>query len=146
MIVGLDGAAVAPRGDGHRVLVLPGFTAGDESTVVLRRFLARHGYAALPWGLGQNTGSVDLQERLVDSFIRLTDEHDEKVSIIGQSLGGVYGRELARQFSEHVRQVITLGSPFSSAGPESTYALVGRLFQYISGMSRDAGAANSNHA
>lgn len=127
----------APRGDGHRVLVLPGFTAGDESTVILRRFLGRIGYVPLPWGLGQNTGSVDLQERLIDSFARLIDECDGKVSIIGQSLGGVYARELARQFSERVRQVITLGSPLSSTGPESTNALVSRLFQYLSGMNHE---------
>ena len=47
--------ARSPRGDGHPVLVLPGFTAGDESTGILRRFLARLGYDARPWGLGQNT-------------------------------------------------------------------------------------------
>jgi hypothetical protein len=34
----------APRGDGHPVLVLPGFTAGDESTLALRRYLRSLGY------------------------------------------------------------------------------------------------------
>ena len=34
-----------------------------------------------------------------------------KVSVIGWSLGGVYARELARTTPEHVRQVITLGTP-----------------------------------
>jgi pimeloyl-ACP methyl ester carboxylesterase len=127
----------APRGDGHPVLVLPGFTAGDESTAVLRRYLRRLGYRPLPWRLGRNTGSFDLQEQLVHSFYKLTQEHDTSISIIGQSLGGVFGRELARQFSAHVRMVITLGSPFSSTGPETTNAMVSRLFQYLSGMTRD---------
>lgn len=127
----------APRGDGHPVLVLPGFATGDESTAILRRYLARLGYRPLPWALGQNTGSFEIQERLVHSFERLTEDCDEKISLVGQSLGGIYARELARQFAGGVRQVVTLGSPFSSTGPESTNALVGRLFQYLSGMSQD---------
>ena len=127
----------AHRGDGHRVLVLPGFTAGDESTVILRRFLARLGYLSLPWSLGQNTGSFDVQERLIESFVTLTEQCDDKVSIVGQSLGGVYARELARQFPDRVRQVVSLGTPMSSSGPDSTNAIVSRLFQYVSGMDRD---------
>ncbi len=127
----------APRGDGHPVLVLPGFTAGDESTVMLRRFLARLGYQPIPWQLGQNTGSYDVQEQLVRRFYALTRDHQRKITIIGQSLGGVFARELAHQFSTHVRQIITLGSPFSSSGPETTNALVGRLFRYMSGMNHE---------
>src|SRR5690349_8880765 len=34
----------APRGDGHPVLVLPGYTASDLSTVPLRRYLSSLGY------------------------------------------------------------------------------------------------------
>lgn len=127
----------APRGDGHPVLVLPGFTAGDDSTALLRQFLSRLGYRPLPWTLGQNTGSFDLQERLIHHFHKLSEECDQKISLVGQSLGGVFARELARQFSDAVRLVITLGSPFASAGPESTNPLVGRLFQYVSGMNRE---------
>jgi pimeloyl-ACP methyl ester carboxylesterase len=127
----------APRGDGHAVLVLPGFTAGDESTAILRRFLGRLGYRALPWELGQNTGSFALQERLIDRFEALTRVSGERLSLVGQSLGGVYARELARRFAPHVRQVISLGSPFASKSPDTTNSVVSRLFQYMSGMSRD---------
>ncbi len=35
--------ATAPRGDGHGVLVLPGFLSSDASTSTLRRFLRRAG-------------------------------------------------------------------------------------------------------
>lgn len=125
----------APRGDGHRVLVLPGFMGGDDSTAILRRFLTRLGYQPLPWTLGQNNGSYDIQERLVRHVLKLTRENDERISLVGQSLGGVYARELARQFSPHVRQVITLGSPFASTSLDNTNALVGRLFEYMSGRS-----------
>lgn len=127
----------APRGDRHPVLTLPGFTAGDDSTALLRRFLKRLGYRPLPWTLGQNTGSFEIQERLLHYFQRLTEEYDEPISLVGQSLGGVYARELARQFPAAVRCIVTLGSPFSSNGPESANPLVGRLFEYMSGLSLD---------
>lgn len=41
---------LAPRGDGHRVLVLPGLGGSDRSTVVLREYLTGLGYQAEPWG------------------------------------------------------------------------------------------------
>jgi pimeloyl-ACP methyl ester carboxylesterase len=34
------------------------------------------------------------------------------VSLVGWSLGGVYARELARNFASDIRQLITLASPF----------------------------------
>jgi pimeloyl-ACP methyl ester carboxylesterase len=129
--------AGAPRGDGHAVMVLPGFTAGDESTLVLRRYLSRLNYDVLPWEQGQNNGSFELQEQLVQHFYLLTRKLDHKITLIGQSLGGVFARALGRQFPDHVRQVITLGSPFSSQGPEATNAVVARLFQYMSGMTAE---------
>ncbi len=43
---------LAPKGDGHPVIALPGFMAGDSSTGILRNFLSSRGYAALPWELG----------------------------------------------------------------------------------------------
>ena len=48
--------ARAPRGDGHSVLVLPGFIAGDRSTDPLRRYLRQLGYDAHAWELGRNLG------------------------------------------------------------------------------------------
>jgi len=127
----------SPRGDGHSVLVLPGFTAGDQSTLVLRRLLERRNYRALPWLLGQNTGSFELQDRLMTRFQAVLAEAEGKVSLIGQSLGGVFARVLARQWPDRVRQVITLGSPFGSSGPETVNSLVSRLFQTVSGMSSE---------
>jgi len=127
----------APRGDGHPVMVLPGFLGGDESTLVMRRYLARLGYEVLPWEQGQNNGSFELQEQLVQHVYLVTRKFDRKLTLIGQSLGGVFARALARQFPDDVRQVITLGSPFSSQGPEATNAAVARMFQYMSGMTAE---------
>lgn len=118
-----------PHGDGHPVLVLPGFTAGDPSTLLLRRFLRELDYQVLPWQLGTNTGNawlVPMLHRRINAIIKTT---DEPFSIVGQSLGGVFARELARSFPSHVRSVITLGSPFRTRDGEGTSALVRRMFE-----------------
>lgn len=129
--------ARAPRGDGHAVLVLPGFTAGDQSTLLLRRILSRLNYTALPWELGQNTGSVALQENLRLRFQNLLETYSGQISIVGQSLGGVFARILAHAHPGRVRQVVTLGSPFASSGPDNVNSMVSRLFQNLSGMNQD---------
>ena len=103
----------APSGDGHPVLVLPGFMASDFSTGALRRFLRHRGYRVHGWTLGRNLGpSPETAAAMVDRLYQLADRYGRRVSIIGWSLGGVYARELARRFPAVVRQVITLAAPF----------------------------------
>jgi pimeloyl-ACP methyl ester carboxylesterase len=109
--------ALAPRGDGHAVLVLPGFLASDLSTAPLRRFLSSRGYDAHGWSLGRNHGPTP--ETIVGlgrRFAEVRARQDRKMSLIGWSLGGIYARELARRFPSDVRQVITLASPFRDPG------------------------------
>lgn len=101
----------APRGDGHAVMVIPGFTADDESTKVLRNFLSDQGYNVYGWGLGVNIGAREnLLKHCYERVEVLAKEHDEKITLIGQSLGGIYAREISK-LSDNVRQVICLGSP-----------------------------------
>ncbi len=103
----------APRGDGHPVLVLPGFMASDFSTRLLRSFLRDRGYAAHGWKLGLNRGPTpQTVARLVQRLHELHQRYGRRVSLIGWSLGGVFARELARAFPAEVRQVITLATPF----------------------------------
>ena len=104
---------LAPRGDGHPVLVLPGFTASDVSTRVIRRYVSSLGYKAYGWKLGRNFGLAGgLRKRLMERLAELRERHDRPVSIVGWSLGGIYARELAKLMPKSVRRVITLGSPF----------------------------------
>lgn len=101
-----------PKGDGHHVIVLPGFTAGDRSTRPLRGLLRDLGYHAHGWRLGTNVGPTqETLDGLAQLFDRVQRQADARVSLIGWSLGGIYARELARAAPEAVRQVITLGSP-----------------------------------
>lgn len=124
-----------PKGDQHPVLLLPAFMASDDSTLMIRRYLWRMGYEPLPWLLGRNTGGMDLlEEKLIGRFGQLSRTYRCKISIIGQSLGGVFAREVARRFPDDVRQVITLASPFGTRKASSTNPLVAQLFHQQSGM------------
>ena len=124
----------AARGDGHPVMVLPGFLGGDDSTLILRRFLTRLGYVSLPWLHGRNTGNPDLLDGAILRFYRAHHASGEKISLIGQSLGGIYAREIARKFPDAVRCVITLGSPFAAQDDAHTaIPMVTRLFESLSG-------------
>jgi pimeloyl-ACP methyl ester carboxylesterase len=123
--------SMAPRGDGHPVLVLPGLAAGDASTVLLRRFLGSRGYAASGWGQGLNLGLREgVLERAHEKLCELYEEHGRTVSVIGWSLGGLYARELAKHSPEMVRFCISMGSPFTGH-PRETNAW--RLYELVSG-------------
>ena len=102
-----------PHGDGHPVLVVPGFLSGASSTRFLRRVLQRLGYAAYDWELGRNYGVRTGMEQAFDTTVRrLAAEHGQTVSLVGWSAGGIYAREIGRRLPEQTRMVITLGSPF----------------------------------
>lgn len=120
-----------PKGDGHPVIVLPGFVASDMSTRPLRAVLKDLGYPAYGWGLGRNLRFNDERERqMMDLLDRVFAEHRRKVSIIGWSLGGVFAREIAKAAPEKVRSVISLGSPIT---PHRNYSNARRLYDAING-------------
>jgi pimeloyl-ACP methyl ester carboxylesterase len=122
---------MVPKGDGHPVLVIPGLGASDASTALLRRFLDDLGYVTYPWGLGRNKGVKEENADLMLQRLQfIYDHHGKKVSVIGQSLGGVFARELARFAPQMVRQVITLGSPFTGHPLASTGT---HLYEWLSG-------------
>lgn len=109
---------VCPRADGdHPVLTLPGFAGPELSLAPLNRFLQGQGFRAEGWGLGTNRGPrsdaylSQLTGILGRRIARLNESTGRKVSLVGQSLGGLYARVLARTYPERVDRVITLGSP-----------------------------------
>ncbi len=109
-----------PAGEGQRVLVLPGFGAGDASTSVLRGYLRFLGYKPEVWGLGRNGGDVpDLLPQVAGRLVELADLEGEAIRVVGWSLGGYLAREAARECPDAARQVVTLGSPVVG-GPKYT--------------------------
>lgn len=99
-------------GDGHPVLVLPGFMATDVSTSPLRSFLKNLGYTPYGWGAGRNYANEEYLDLLLERVEDIYLTHRTKVSIIGWSLGGVFAREIGKRKANLIRQIITLGSPF----------------------------------
>lgn len=102
-----------PEGDGHRVIVLPGFMAPDASTAPLRRILLGQGHDVVGWGLGVNTGPRPTVVAGLEALMRDgVEETGRPVSLVGWSLGGMYARMLARSDPDRVRTVVTFASPF----------------------------------
>jgi pimeloyl-ACP methyl ester carboxylesterase len=124
----------AQRGDGHNVVVYPGLSAGDATTLPLRKYLDHLGYTTHGWNQGFNFGP---RAGVLDSgkaqLRILAAQNSQPISLIGWSLGGIYARELAKELLKEglpVRCVITLGTPFAG-GPRSTNAW--RLYELASG-------------
>ena len=120
-----------PKGDGHPVLVLPGFMASDHSTGPMRRLFNDLGYKAYGWGLGRNVVFNEIREREMSDLVeRIYAENGRKLSIVGWSLGGVYARELAKMHPDIARIVVSLGSPISN---NRRHSAPSRLFEAING-------------
>jgi pimeloyl-ACP methyl ester carboxylesterase len=121
----------APAGDGHIVMVFPGLSASDASTIPLRRYIGSLGYETEGWSQGFNFGPrAGVLETAKRGLAQACERSGRKVSLIGWSLGGVYARELAKEMPKHVRSVTTLGSPFAGP-PKSTNAW--RIYELTSG-------------
>jgi pimeloyl-ACP methyl ester carboxylesterase len=104
--------ASAPRGDGHHVVVIPPFGAGDAFTTVLRAFLGRLGYEVHKWDRAEVLGLHRLATVALPRITELRQASEGRLSIIGHSLGGIYAREVARAAPHDIRDVISIGSPF----------------------------------
>lgn len=123
--------ARAPAGDGHPVIIFPGLSASDGSTLPMRSYLQNVGYDISGWNQGFNFGPrAGILQTAIRQVLDTCQATGQKVSLVGWSLGGIYARELAKELPDHVRSVITMGTPFS-ASHTSTNAW--RLFQLTSG-------------
>ncbi len=126
-----------PPGDGHPVMVLPPFMASDQITSSLRKQIQRWGYDVHGWDLGineqtRNSGSMAealrqrqlVSARLTEQVEKLAASAGKAVSLIGWSLGGLHALEVALAVPDHVRQIITLGSPLGDPRATAIYAFM----------------------
>lgn len=123
----------APRGDGHAVIVYPGFLASDFSTRPLRRLLRTLGHDVHGWEQGRNVGArTGTLERALEHLRQTHRASGRRVSLVGWSLGGVFALYGALQAPECVRHLVTLGSPVN-VGPEGSQAspLVKVLYRMV---------------
>jgi len=132
----------SPKGDGHPVLVLPGYAAADGSTGILRLFLRQIGYRPFALSLGRNVEGLSDRIRSVDDATRFREkmvrrvvarlraihrETGERVSLVGWSMGGLYALDASRVAPGITRRVITLGSPFGDPRGSSMFTVMRRL-------------------
>lgn len=119
------------KGNGQPIVVVPGLLGSDSSTALLRWFIKKHGYTVYGWGLGRNLGRMEKFEALSAKIDTLFEQHQQKITLIGWSLGGVYVREIAKQKPEKVQQIITLGSPFAALDAPNHALWAFKLFNDI---------------
>jgi len=120
-----------PKGDGHTVIVFPGFMTSEFSTRQMRNLLKDLGYDVRDWGMGRNLRfNSDVEQEMRTMVAKTAKEVGAKVSLVGWSLGGVFAREIARAMPENVRTVVTLGSPITGARHA---ALARPVFEFLNG-------------
>lgn len=94
------------------ILLIPGFMAGDATLYPFANWLRSRGHQVFFSGILANT---DCPRRVVDRLTNIVLKRyartEEKLVVIGHSLGGIYARELARRLPQCIEQVILLGSP-----------------------------------
>jgi triacylglycerol lipase len=109
------------------------------------------GYTPVRSGLDRNPGwSEEVVDELGERVEREFERSGRRVTIIGQSLGGLMGRSVAIRRPHTTRHVIALGSPLRmSRGrlPETVlmtaiYSRDDRIVRYPGGLAQDPGARN----
>ncbi len=109
---------MAPRTRRPRpILLIPGFMAGDATLYPFANWLRSRGHQVFFSGILANADCPKrAMERLGRILQDLFDRYDEKLVVIGHSLGGIYARELARRMPDCVEQTVLLGSPLHNPG------------------------------
>jgi dienelactone hydrolase len=130
------------KGDGHPVLVVPGYGASDRATAPLRYFLNQIGYTAFALEAGRNVEGAEDRIRSVDDASRFRDQlvevvvdrvreifesTTERVTLIGWSMGGLHAFDASQKAPEVTRGVITMGAPFGDLRGTSVFNLMRRL-------------------
>ncbi len=104
--------ALAPRGHGEPVILVPGYGGTSASMAPLQGYLHALGYNAHAWGLGRNRADFDVIVPGVTNLVELlAEKYRRRVHLIGWSLGGVVSRAAARRRPNLVAQIISYGSP-----------------------------------
>ncbi len=121
--------------DGHRksIMMIPGFMAGDMTLAPLAGLCKWLGHEISFTGIRSNSRCPRETVLHLERHLEKIHDRDGRVVIIGQSLGGVYAREIAVRRPELVERVITLGSPIrlvedsSNAFVIATARLIARM-------------------
>ena len=101
-----------PEGHGRRLILIPGFLAGDRSLSMLEPWLRRRGWDTRRAPVGRNHQPAEHVVELLEDWVRETVAMEGgPVPVIGHSRGGQEGRVLAVRHPEAVSMLVTLGAP-----------------------------------
>jgi triacylglycerol lipase len=105
-----------------KILLIPGFMAGDASLYPLAMGLRGMGHRVFFGGIWVNIDCPrETIERLSGVLEDIYRTDEQKVVVVGHSLGGIYARELARRFPGLIQRTILLGSailqPLDNSNP-----------------------------
>ena len=101
-----------PPGEGRPVLLVPGFMAGDGSLATMAKWLRTNGYWTRRAGIRSNIGcSQTACERLEERVAALAERTGQRVTLIGQSRGGVLARVVGVRRPDLVSGIVCLGAP-----------------------------------
>ena len=89
-----------PRGDGTRVVVLPGLFANDLYLSAIRVWLSRIGYQPITSDILWNVGCPKrLLSGVTDKVTKLLQDEPSPIAILGHSRGGLLAKALASRFA-----------------------------------------------
>ena len=102
------------RGDGERVIAIPGLLVGDETLRPMRNWLSRVGYHPHSSGIRANVQCSERVLRSLEKKVETAHRLDgRRVHVIGQSRGGMLAHVLGVRRPDLVASVTTLGSPIN---------------------------------
>lgn len=100
------------EGYGRPVLIFPPFLLNDLSTTYIRKYLNDQNFEAYKWDMGVNFIRDSYLPKLEDKLREIYEAHEQKVSLVGWSAGGIFARVLANLYPEMVEQIVTIATPF----------------------------------
>ena len=99
------------KGNDKPVLLMPPYLGNDFSTKFVRKYLKAVGFKTYKWDLGVNMINSKYLPKLVERLEEIFEIHQEKVSLVGWSGGGIFAKIIANRYPDKVEQLITIGSP-----------------------------------
>ena len=99
------------QGNGKPVLLTPPYLGNDVSTRFVRKYLKAVGFKTYKWELGVNTINSKYLPKLEERLDEIFEKHQEKVSLVGWSGGGIFAKIIANRYPDKVEQLVTIGSP-----------------------------------
>jgi pimeloyl-ACP methyl ester carboxylesterase len=100
-----------PRGDGRRVLLLPGFGGGDQTLSLLALWLRSLGYRPVLGGYVLNADCSDWALSAVERRAeRWAEQSGGRVALLGHSRGGMFARALGALRPDLISHAISMGA------------------------------------